>query len=394
MLTAGAATAAVVADELRELVPVAINGLEQMQGAAGLFSHKSSVSPQGTIINEGTNPLYTAASAVGLLSWHDGRRTAHAHPAARALTALVQRENELDPSVLGTTLWACALAGHERAPQVAQRLVGVLQRRRASSMQLGLALTGLAKWMTVGEADDRRVAPAARAVATALERRFMPRAEVFAGSARPPKRNPLLHTLTSFASQVYPVLGLCELALATGTEPPPAVRRVCDFLAEAQGDHGQWWWFYSTTKRQVMEGYPVYSVHQDAMAPMALLSAGRVRAGDYGRALIRGIRWIGGDNELGRSMVDVHAGLIYRAIQRAGGDADGFAGWSRGQRRSVYRAALTGRPVPAPRQLELLSESRSYHLGWLLLAAGMARQMERGGPQRVPARVVSQHARA
>lgn len=375
MLTGGAATATVVADELRALVPVAINGLEQMQSPAGLFSHKSLVSPHGTIVNHGTNPLYTAACAVGLLSCHEGRQPARAHPAARALTALLRREDERDPSVLGTTLWGCALAGHERAPQVTRRLIGVLQPRWASSMQLGLALTGLAKWMTVGEADDPRVAPAARAVAAELERRFVTRADVFAGSARPPKRNPLLHRLTSFASQVYPVLGLCELALATGTEPSPAVRRVCDFLAEAQGDQGQWWWFYSTTKRQVMEGYPVYSVHQDAMAPMALLSAGRVRAGDYGRALTRGIRWIGGDNELGQSMVDLRAGLIYRAIQRAGGDADGFAGWSRGQRWSVYGGALTGRPAKPARDLEMLRESRSYHLGWLLVAAGMAREV-------------------
>jgi hypothetical protein len=364
------------AGELRPLVPVAISGLEQMQSATGMFSHKSVVNPQGTIVNHGTNPLYTAACAVGLLSCVDGGQPAHAHRAARALTALLQRERERDPGVLGTTLWGCALAGHERAPEVARRLIGVLQPHRASSMELGLALTGLAKWLAVGAPDDPQVASTARALAAALERRFLPRADVFAASARPPKHNPLLQRLTSFASQVYPVLGLCELALASGNEPPSAVGRVCDFLAEAQGDRGQWWWFYSTRNRQVMQGYPVYSVHQDAMAPMALLSASRARVGDYARPLVRGIHWVGGDNELGRSMVDPRAGLIYRAIQRAGGDADGFAGWSRGQRWSAYLGALRGRPAGPPRELELLCESRSYHLGWLLVAAGMAGRVE------------------
>jgi hypothetical protein len=243
-------------------------------------------------------------------------------------------------------------------------------------MRLGLALTGLARWLAVGDAVDPGIARSARSVAAELARRFVPRAHVFAGTAQRPVRNPLMLRLTSFASQVYPVLGLCELALAIGGEPPPAVGRVCDFLAEVQGDRGQWWWFYSTTKREVMEGYPVYSVHQDAMAPMALLSARRVRLGDYAGPLISGLRWIGGDNELGRSLVDPRAGLIYRAIQRAGGDADGFAGWSRGQRWSVYLSALSGRPAGPPRELELLRESRSYHLGWLLLAAGMARGMQ------------------
>lgn len=363
------------AGELRPLVPVALAGLEKMQDTAGLFSHKSLLEPDGTFVNRGVDPLYTAACVVGLLSCHEARRPPHTHRAARALDALLEREHERDPAVLGTTLWGCVLAGDERAPQVAQRLIGSLQPRRSSSMQLGLALTGLARWLAVGDA-AAGVAPAARMLAGEIERRFVARAHVFAATARPPTRNPLLQRLTSFASQVYPVLGLSELALATGTEPPPAVSRVCDFLAEAQGDRGQWWWFYSTTKRRVMEGYPVYSVHQDAMAPMALLSAGRVRVGDYARPLISGLHWVGGDNELGRSMVDPRAGLIYRAIQRAGGDADGFAGWSRGQRWSVYRGALTGRPARSPRELELLCESRSYHLGWLLVAAGMARGLE------------------
>jgi hypothetical protein len=361
------------AGELRPLVPVALAGLEKMQDPSGLFSHKSLLMPHGTFVNQGVDPLYTAACAVGLQSCEEARRSPHTHRSARALDALLEREHERDPAVLGTALWGCALAGDDRAPLLARRLIGTLQPRRLSSMRLGLALTGLAQWLAVGDA-AAEVGPAARTVAAELERRFVARAHVFAAGARPPSRNPLLQRLTSFASQVYPVLGLCELALATGTEPPPAVGRVCDFLAEAQGDRGQWWWFYSTTKRRVMEGYPVYSVHQDAMAPMALLSAGRARVGDYARPLIRGIRWVGGDNELDQSMVNPRAGLIYRAIQRAGGDADGFAGWSRPQRWSVYRGALTGRPAAPAHELEILRESRSYHLGWLLVAAGMARE--------------------
>jgi hypothetical protein len=368
-----------LADELGTLVPVALTGLEKMQDAGGLFTHKSFLDSRGEFVTQGVNPLYTAACVVGLLSCDEGSRAPYAERAATALEALVHRTNESDQSVLGTMLWGCALSGHKAAPQVARRLISVVRARQASSMQLGLALTGLARWLAAS--DPRRVgvgvgvAATARRLAAELERRFIPRADVFAATAWPPKRRPLLYRLTSFASQVYPVLGLCELALVTGTEPPVAVGRVCDFMVEAQGDHGQWWWFYSTTARRVMEGYPVYSVHQDAMAAMALLAARRLGLGDDVRPLISGLRWVVGDNELGRSMVDSRAGLIHRAIQRAGGDADGVAGWSRGQCRAVQVAALTGRPLPAPRKLARLAECRSYHLGWLLLAAGMARNM-------------------
>ena len=158
--------------------------------------------------------------------------------------------------------------------------------------------------------------------------------------------------MTSFASQVYPVLGLCEFTLATDANPPNEVARVCELLVEYQGGHGQWWWLYSTRARKIIEGYPVYSVHQDAMASMALLLASRVLGKDYRPPLIAGLRWVTGDNELGESLVDREAGLIYRAIQRRGGDADGLAGWSRRQRRAAFLAALTNRTRRAPTEFD------------------------------------------
>ena len=363
-----------LADELGSLAQVALAGLEQMQdGATGLFSHKALLGPEGEFSNRGINSLYTAASAVGLLSSAPGRRAPHATQAQRALDALLKRGDESDPAVLGTTLWACVMAGRSDAPRLAVRVIAATRPRQASSMQLGLALTGLSRWLASGAGDGDATIRAARAISAELRCRYLAGAHVFAATGHSHGRHPALHRLTSFASQVYPVLGLCELAMATETAPPPEVARVCDFLVESQGDRGQWWWFYSTRARKVIEGYPVYSVHQDAMAPMALLPATRLQLGDYREPLITGLRWINGHNELQRSLVDRRAGLIHRAIQRRGGDADGLAGWSRRQRAAVYVAALTSRTRPAPRRLEVLAECRSYHLGWLLVAAARAR---------------------
>ena len=62
--------AVTLADELESLVPVALTGLGQMQDSpTGLFSHKARLGPGGEFTNHGTNPLYTAASAVGLLAF-------------------------------------------------------------------------------------------------------------------------------------------------------------------------------------------------------------------------------------------------------------------------------------------------------------------------------------
>ncbi len=364
-----------LADELESLVPVSLHGLAQMQDTrTGLFSSKASLGPGVELINRGVNRLYTGACVVGLLARPEGHAEPYNSRANQALDALMNQAQERDPAVLGTTLWGCVLAGRADGSRIAARIIEVTDRRRASSMQLGLALAGLARWLRASDAGNPRIVDAAQGLAAELQRRFLPKAHVFAATAHPLRQHPFFHGMTSFASQVYPVLGLCELALATDTAPPDAIARVCELLVEQQGEHGQWWWFYSTRARRVIEGYPVYSVHQDAMASMALLPATRLQQGDYRAPLTAGVRWVTGDNELGESLVDPQAGLIYRSIQRPGGDADGLAGWSRRQRRAAGIAALSGRTRRAPREFELLRECRSYHLGWQLLAAAMAHE--------------------
>ena len=170
--------------------------------------------------------------------------------------------------------------------------------------------------------------------------------------------------MTSFASQVYPVLGLCELALATETAPGNEVGPVCDFLVEAQGGLGQWWWFYSTRGRRVIEGYPVYSVHQDAMAPMALLELWEAcRDARLSEAVARGLSWIDGNNELGVNMVDRTSGLVLRSIRRKPGYDRLWAG----AKTAASVAGLSRQGVTA-RLIETNPTDRPYHFGWVLEA--------------------------
>lgn len=363
------ATRGTLSEELASLVPLALRGLSQMQDPeSGLFSHKACVGRDGELMNRGVNRLYTAASVIGLLSVPEGRAEPYAHQVDRALDRLTRIEED-EPAVLGTTLWGCVCAGRTEAPRIAAALTGRAAPHRWSSMQLGLALAGLSRWLSAGDAGTGAAADTARTLAAELERRYLPKACVFAGTG---SRRQDRFGLTSFASQVYPILGLCELAIATSTAPPGMVGHVCDFLVHSQGRLGQWCWFYSTRTPRVIEPYPVYSVHQDAMAPMALLPAARFVPADYLEALTVGLRWIWGENELDRCLVNPDAAVIYRAIQRTGGDADGFAGWSRRQRAAAYFAAMSSHAPRVPERLEVLAECRSYHLGWLLLAAAMA----------------------
>ena len=56
------------------------------------------------------------------------------------------------------------------------------------------------------------------------------------------------------------------------------------------------------------EGYPVYSVHQHAMAPMALLDLRAAGGTDYMPAIAKGLQWLDSHPEKSEDMVSPSLG--------------------------------------------------------------------------------------
>jgi hypothetical protein len=245
-------------------------------------------------------------------------------------------------------------------------------------MGAGLALAGLAAASYREPRISERALWIGHRFATTLAGRFVSRAGAFAATSPAARRvDPLHRYVTSFASQVYPIVGLAEYALATSSAPLDCMFAAADSMRRKQGSLGQWWWMYSSRTGRVLEGYPVYVVHQDAMAVMALASLAHFGDDSHAGPLERGLRWLNGENELGRPLVSDAPAWYSRAIQRRGADPDAFGGMSRaGHVRLVLRSVVgsgSRRRPPQPGRLEVLTEDRSYHLGWLLVAARLVR---------------------
>jgi len=165
----------------------------------------------------------------------------------------------------------------------------------------------------------------------------------------------------SFADQIYPIYSFSKFAIAFHTEEPlkPALR-CARAICEAQGDQGQWWWLYDSAQGAVYSRYPVYSVHQHAMAPMGLFAFEKATGQGFQDHIYRGLRWIYGDNELGVDMRDQNEGLVWRCILPK-------------NRRTKYWDIAAGllrlrKKGPPIRALEVLYEDWPYELGWLLYA--------------------------
>jgi hypothetical protein len=359
--------------DLPALAEIALPLLPRMLADGGdLFSHKTLLA-DGRYQNRGRNPLYSAMALAGLLSRSRVPSDAEV-PVGRILDALHAVAADAHPGMLGNLLWVCGLAEDARGEEVVDRLEGSLHVERLDSAALGQVLKGLSA--AVERFGQRnRIGDLAAACAAELLGRFSPSADLFRGQPRHATgiRSAVGQRVTSFAAQVYPLHGLAAHFQRTGVSAPAALARVADRLVEAQGPLGQWWWLYSTVDGTVLEGYPVYSVHQDGMAYMGLVPLEELGEGSYGKALDLGLDWLSQRNELSISLVDRDPPFICRNIQRAGSDADAAFGISRANyarvlARSLRPRTLADRVDADPGSLEPLRECRSYHIGWLLYA--------------------------
>jgi hypothetical protein len=319
-------------------------------------------------------------TVVGLL---EDERSGGGQPTAaqinRALDALDRVvADRPSPALLGAATWAFAVAGDARTETMLESVERQFVPRQSSSMELGLLLAGLAAAFDSAVRRRPAIGRLAAAAAEELLRRFSDTAQLFGESSWGLRPNRLMGwRMTSFASQVYPMHGLAEYAYVTHAGVPPQVLRAADRLVEMQGPLGQWWWLYSPLSGGVVEPYPVYSVHQDAMAFMALGPLKKAGLGSFDGQLGTGLEWLFGANDLDTPLVDLENDLIFRCIQRHGADAEGRWGMSRSQRLRVVLRSWSRHPhngLPAPGDLEILQEVRPYHLGWVLYARALLRK--------------------
>lgn len=171
----------------------------------------------------------------------------------------------------------------------------------------------------------------------------------------------------SFADQVYPIQALARLHVVTDDAGAlAAANRCADRIVALQGAQGQWWWHYDARGDSVVEGFPVYSVHQHAMAPMTLLDLAEAGGHDHSAAVLQGLRWLDRHPEVMPELVSEPLGVIWRKVGRREPPK-----LSRGLA-AVATARRPGTKVPMVDKLmppgPIDYECRPYELGWLVYA--------------------------
>jgi hypothetical protein len=329
-----------------------------MQLPAGLFCYervRGDPEPRGRSLRY-TLMTYLGLARAGAAGYAHGFDLDAIH---EALLADVESP-ELRPGDLGLYLWADARAGADRGAELAELLERALAREGGLAAREGMELAWIVEGLAVQSARSgggRFAAPLREALDTLVSANVA-RSGLFYHSGTPGFRR----RFPNFATEIYSILALATVArLGLDERALPAARRAADRLLALQLPDGGWPWLYDGETGGIVERYEIYSVHQHAMAPMALLelaeAAGEPR---YAEAATRGLRWIYGENELGRSMIDEQERLIYRSLRRG-------RPWDRAfLYANTASSRVLGRPLGGPaRRPELNATCRPYELGWL-----------------------------
>jgi hypothetical protein len=353
---------------VRRFTALAIRGLVPMFDAQRqLFCYSLKKTERG-MVPEGLSPRYTMMTLMGLhrLEQAGGVSPIEITPVLQRLLANLDWVKDIGD--LGVLLWLCALVAPECLAELEGRieletaLVRYRSAKRGDTMELAWFLTGLSNWVLACPEKLARLRTLAFDTFTMIKKN---RGEqgFFGHLARDGSvEGRIRGRIGSFADQVYPIYALTRFSQAYQEESAMQAALQCGRgVCEAQGPQGQWWWHYDSLTGRVLEGYPVFSVHQHAMGPMTLFALGEAAKYDFTPWIYRGLRWINTENELGFNMEDNSAQVIWRCQFRPTSQITTYL-------KAAFKTASKNTRYQERKDLQVLFECRPYELGWLLYA--------------------------
>lgn len=344
----------------------------------------------GEIRPEGISQRYTAMTLIGLAaeSGADARSALCGRTPAEVCGALLRRTTEwTNLGDTAVTLWAARALGDGDA-ELALRRLRELDPVQGQHPTVELAWTVAALSVGKGKSPDANLA---HATAKRLLDSYSDASRLFPHQPADMPALAFRGHVGCFADQVYPIQALAFYGMQFSDAKSIEASRGCARkICELMGLEGQWWWHYDVRSGRVVEGYPVYAVHQDAMAPMALLAAEAACGENFDEAIDLGLKWLVRSPEIGGSLIDTDNKIIWRKVCRR--EPGKLTRGIQAVASSMHPAVrLPGTNLAFP-PVAIDWESRPYHMGWLLHAfpASLSDRFLKttaGKPGRVPAAV-------
>jgi hypothetical protein len=340
---------------------IAITRLPELQTADGLFRATPGLDASAGTVSRSRS---LRAGAIVLLGLQRADEVGLEHPfSTGALRTRVLGDlggPDAGPGELGLALWAESRADGGAVNEITGQIAAGLPRgfERIPLKRLAWLVSGLTEASTrVGggpELDSMLQRAESALLARATDTGFMSDLHHRIGGG-----------LTPVSGQFHTLTALCQLKRA-GRGPAAGDRAdsLLSALLGIQRDDGSWPAIVDPVRGEAAALYPVFTVTQVALAPIALrLCRETGLGGDTEAATDAGIAWAGGNNALGFDLVHEKEARLDRGImprRKPGAVSRGFTTAAR---------RIRGRlPEPDRADLILDPEVSSEDLGWVLEA--------------------------
>lgn len=264
----------------------------------------------------------------------------------------------------GMALWTSGELGIEVRGDVLDAVNETLSERSNwltfRAQDIGMIVCGL---VAQAKRDPARWSALAAELSAFLVARYHCRSGLFFDSARGVRRR-----FSSFATNTYLTLACYHYGQFANDPRFIDIANTCARkLISLQGPNGEWPWFFDTPNGRIVDFYEIYSVHQYGMAPAFLECAEQHGVTGARDALIKGFRWVFGDNQLKRPMLLPELHLTIRSQVRK---RELRVNKKRALRAVMNMALRRSSTLATPDDVALRLECRSYELGWILWSFG------------------------
>lgn len=356
---------------LKDFVDTAVYGLyHYYKNYDKNFHYTVKRQAEDCIRPEGYSLRYAAISHIGISKWLACRPWDRDRLPSLWGDILNELPKTNDIGDVALCLWAgCEGAINEKTEIIANRLLSLWKdhQEKCNSVELGWVLK--ACLMVRGSMPELggKVDSMMRESYLMLIHHYHSTAGLFCRHRRQGFKQKISGQIACFADQVYPIVAMSHYGrLFDDKKAKSVASQVVAKICEYQGSLGQWMWHYDVVHNRLCEAYPVFSVHQHSMAPMAIFASDDVNGEDHNRQIELGAKWLLGDNELGENLIVPEQGVIWRDIERREPEK---------RTRNIKGLCYTYGMKPIGDLLtrrydtyKVNYECRPYELGWILYA--------------------------
>ena len=315
----------------------------------------------------GSSFRYAIISQIGIAEWLKTHPEDRAHLPNLWPKIIDNYHNITDIGDLALVLWAAVANKADNCELLARTLSTSWQSQAnlCNAVELGWIIQACTLALSEQGHLKPHIGPVLNQAKTNLVSLFRPQRSLFQRHNRAGIAETISRRIACFADQVYPILAMSTYGLLFNDKQSIEIAaRATEKICRLQGPLGQWWWHYDTSRGEVSEEYPVFSVHQHAMAPMAIMASDKASGENHLERIKCSIRWLLGDNELHTNLLLDEAGIIWRDIEKREP-----VKLSRGLRSLLCISNLHSLNKLAGKcfiGFRINYECRPYELGWIL----------------------------